>query len=102
MNAKTQNTAIAMLLFASLVLTGLLVGSLMNAQAAQAGAPAAMNQYLICAAKYKKDRDIVFVIDVLKNRMNTYTLNGTKKEIDPVPIQAAQNVDLKQMFGNGK
>lgn len=101
MNAKTQNIAIALLLITSIILCGLLVGSLMTPQTAQAGAPATMNQYLICAAKYRQDRDVVFVIDMLKNKMNIYTLNGTKTIIEPLPIPGAQNVDLRdpRMFG---
>ncbi|MBI5725903.1 MAG: hypothetical protein HZA50_18230 [Planctomycetes bacterium] len=104
MNAKTQNIAIAMLLITSIVLAGLLVGSLMNTQAAQASSPAGISQYLMCPVNYKKERSVVFVIDVLKSKMNTYTLDGTKTSIDPVPNPTAQNVDLRaaQFFGAAK
>ena len=89
-----QNITISLLAITAAILTAMLVSAYVNTQEpAFADTPARAGAYIAVTGAWSGSRDLLYVTDVVANRLNVYTINTNTKS-----IEIAATVDLKRVF----
>ena len=90
----TQNIWIAVLFVTAGILTAMLVTTYVQTQQpAYADTPARGGEYIAVTGAWSSSRDLLYLVDLVANRMNAYTINTNTDAIERV-----DSIDLKKVF----
>lgn len=89
-----QNITISLLAITAAILTAMLISTYVNTQEpAFADTPARAGAYIAVTGAWSGSRDLLYVVDVLANRLNVYSIDTNAKA-----IKIGDTVDLKRVF----
>ena len=90
----TQNIWIAVLFVTAGILTAMLVTAYVQTQQpAYADTPARGGEYIAVTGAWSSSRDLLYLVDLVANQMNVYTVDTNKNAIERIDW-----VDLKKVF----
>jgi hypothetical protein len=91
---QTENITIVLLLVSAAVLGAMLVVFHHTGEApAQAAASSRGGEYIMTAGAYSSARDLLYVVDITAQKLNTYTVN-----INTGAVERVDGTDLTKIF----
>jgi hypothetical protein len=92
----SKNITIAMLLISAVVLSVLVAVSVRTPSAEAGNASSRYGDYILCPGARAESADNLYVIDVMKRRLNVYVIDQNRRDVN---LQFT--VDLANYFGRG-